>query len=151
MRRTAVTAVLGALVVPGLAACSPPEPALPAAIACTTQYRPDHASDAGQRQDRLTVLRAVGVPAAPEALELPDFHLEVTYTGEAPEGRTVRLVVTTEDGDPLVSTLYQLDAPEDLAEHFGTQGFTGLHYVRNGPAELQIFCGPADGEEEEPS
>ena len=148
MRRTAVTAMLAALALPGLAACSPPEPALPAAIACTTQYRPDHASAAGQRQDLLTVLRSVGVPAAPESLELPHFRLSVTYVGDAPEGRTVRVEVTTADGDPLVATLYPLDAAEDLAVEFSTQGFTGLQYVRNGSAELQVFCGVADGEEE---
>jgi hypothetical protein len=52
------------------------------------------------------------------------------------------VVVTTDDGEPLVSTLYQFDTGEALRGGFATHGFTGLQYVRNGAAELQVYCGP---------
>lgn len=134
-----IAVVVGLL---GAGACSDLDAGLPAAITCTAQYRPDHASDAGQVTEELTVLRTDGVPPAPQTLELPDFRLEVTYVGDAPEGRNVRVVVTTDDGEPLVSTLYQVDTDEGLRGGFGTHGFTGLQYVRHGAAELQVYCGP---------
>jgi hypothetical protein len=131
-----------AAVIAGSVACSDVGDALPAAITCTAQARPDHASDAGQVTEQLTVLRSPGVPPAAQTLELPGFRLEVTYVGDAPEGRNVRVVVTSDDGEPLVSTLYQFDKGEALRGGFGTHGFTGLQYVRDGAAELQVYCGP---------
>ena len=132
------------LVVAALGACSPPPSALPATVACTYQYRPGAGASAGQRSGTLEVLGTTGPATAPAVAELADFSIEAVYVSAGPEGASVRVAVDDPAGEPLHHVLYQVDAGADLDESFTSHGFTGLHYVYRGAAELQYFC-VADG------
>jgi hypothetical protein len=66
--------------------------------------------------------------------------LSVTYVGEAPDGRSVDLVVASADGQPLSRTLFQPgDPPLDQIAFAGDHGFTGLHHVDHEGAQLQVW------------
>jgi hypothetical protein len=127
----------------GLGACSAPPPDLPATIGCTYQYRPAAGASAGERSGTVEVLGTTGPATAPAVTELPDFRMEVVYVAAGPEGASVRIAVDDPAGEPLHHVLYQVGAGADLRSST-SHGFTGLHYVYSGPAELQYFC-LADG------
>lgn len=126
----------------GLGACSAPPPDLPATIGCTYQYRPAAGASAGERSGTVEALGTTGPATAPAVTELPDFRMEVVYVAAGPEGASVRIAVDDPAGEPLHHVLYQVGAGADLSST--SHGFTGLHYVYSGPAELQYFC-VADG------
>jgi len=51
---------------------------------------------------------------------------------------------TDAENGELLRVLYQLPFDGDaLPEFVGGTGFTGLHYIRNGAAQLQVWCGAA--------
>lgn len=114
---------------------------LPDAITCGTQYRPDAEQMEGAESPTLTVDRSDDLAGASATHEFPTMTLRVTYVGDAPEGRTVRVSVTADDGDPLFETLYQIGTPLQHIEFAGGHGFTGLNYVYHGEAMLQLWCG----------
>jgi hypothetical protein len=120
-------------------------PALPAAVECGTQYRPDATQLTGAEEPELRVERSAGPTGSAETVEFETMTLSVTYRGDAPEGRTVELVVETTAGEPLARTLYQIGdtALQDVA-FAGGHGFTGLHYVSHAGAELQVWCEAVD-------
>jgi hypothetical protein len=119
--------------------------AAPSSITCHTQYRPDAETLEGAREPSLTVERADDLSPQPQTLEFATLTLEVTYHGDAPEGRNVTVVVTTPDGQPLVRDLYQLTDGGELRREFaGGHGFTGLQYVFHEGASLQVWCTAAD-------
>ena len=120
-------------------------PALPAAVECGTQYRPDATQPTGAEEPELRVERSAGPTGRAETVEFETMTLSVTYRGDAPEGRTVELVMETAAGEPLARTLYQIGytALHDVA-FAGGHGFTGLHYVTHAGAELQVWCEAVD-------
>lgn len=123
------------------AGCAAGPPQLPAEIACATQYRPDAGSSAGEEAAQLVLPRLDGVAAARQELSTGTFRLSGSYIGEAPDGRAVSLAISNAEGKMLASMLYQLEDGSSLASRFGGgHGFTGLHYVRDGEAELQLYC-----------
>jgi hypothetical protein len=128
---------------------SPPDrgdgPALPVAVECGTQYRPDATQLTGAQEPELRVEPSAGSTGGAETVEFETMTLSVTYRGDAPEGRTVELVVQTAAGEPLTRTLYQIGdwALQDVA-FAGGHGFTGLHYVSHAGAELQVWCEAVD-------
>lgn len=113
---------------------------LPTAIECGTQYRPDAEQMTGAESPTLRVERTGDTAAVPTTHEFPTMSLEVTYTGDAPEGRTVRVDVTTAAGDLLARQLYQIGTPLEEIAFAGDHGFTGLTYVHHGEAMLQVWC-----------
>ncbi|HEX6419907.1 MAG TPA: hypothetical protein VFZ77_15505 [Acidimicrobiales bacterium] len=118
---------------------------LPAAVECGAQYRPDAEQLAGAEDATLRVERGDGAAGGSGTLAFDLMTLQVTYRGEAPEGRTVDLVVTTAAGEPLARTLYQVGGTALREVGFaGGHGFTGLHYVDHGGAQLQVWCTAAD-------
>ena len=117
------------------------EVALPSSIECGTQYRPNADDLDDAEEATLTVEPTSGPAAEPEALTFPTMTLSVAYLGDAPEGRNVTVTVTTDAGEPLVHTLYQLgEMPLDEIDFAGGHGFTGLQYVDHGDALLQVWC-----------
>lgn len=122
--------------------------ALPAAVECGTQYRPDATQLTGAQEPVLRVEPSSGPIGGDDGVETAEFEtmtLSVTYRGDAPEGRTVELVVETATGEPLWRTLYQIgDTPLQDIAFAGGQGFTGLHYVSHAGAELQVWCQALD-------
>ena len=63
-----------------------------------------------------------------------------SYSGDVPDGRGVHVVVSTADR-VLLRWLFQLGGQDEFPEDFsGGHGFTGLHYVYDGEAELQFWC-----------
>ena len=124
------------------------ERALPGAIECGTQYRPDATQLTGADEPVLRIEPSDGPTGGIGGVEIAEFAtmtLSVTYRGDAPEGRTVELAVVTAAGEPLWRTLYQIGDPplQDIA-FAGGQGFTGLHYVSHAGAELQVWCHAVD-------
>jgi hypothetical protein len=114
---------------------------LPAGITCTTQYRPDFGSSAGEQAAQLVLPRVDGPGATRQELSTGTFRLSGSYLGEAPDGRAVSLSIGNAEGTTIASLLYQLEDGSSLASRFsGGHGFTGLHYVRDGKAELQLYC-----------
>ncbi|GAA4421390.1 hypothetical protein GCM10023169_14280 [Georgenia halophila] len=142
-RKLVAAGVLGLLAAPGVVACSDEPEELPAALTCTLFYRPEAGSAAGEEHVDLTVPRADHLTPAPERATFEGLVVEVTYTGEAPEGRNVRVVVSSGDA-LLLTSLYQVEPGSALDGQFGAHGFTGLQYVRDGDAELQFTCAPAE-------
>lgn len=135
---------LGAVVVlvALLAACGSGAPAtyVPASISCTAQMRPTTGSATGEEtvSFTLTPVDALGGPAA--SVDVGPFGIDATFVGEAPEGHTVRIEVTSE-GEPLAADLFQYGGTDALATDFtGGHGFTGLRYLYAGEAELQYSC-----------
>jgi hypothetical protein len=120
-------------------------PALPVAVECGTHYRPDATQLTGAEEPELRVERSGGPTGGAETVEFETMTLSVTYRGDAPEGRTVELVVETATGEPLARTLYQIGdmVVQDVA-FAGGHGFTGLHYVSHAGAELQVWCQAVD-------
>jgi len=115
--------------------------ALPSAIECGTQYRPDVEVITGAEEPTLRVERGGGLMGATETLTFATMALQVTYVDEQPEGRSVTVDVRNATGDVLVRTLYQLPAMDLASIDFaGGHGFTGLQYVSNGTAQLQVWC-----------
>lgn len=113
---------------------------LPEAITCGTQYRPDAEQMEGAESPTLTVDRSDDLTGSSATHEFPTMTLTVTYVGDVPEGRTVRVSVTTDDGAPLFESLYQIGTPLQDIEFVGGHGFTGLNYVHHGEAMLQLWC-----------
>jgi hypothetical protein len=119
--------------------------AAPSSLTCHTQYRPDAESLAGSREPTLTVERVDGLTPRPARIDFETLTLEVTYHGDAPEGRSVAIVVSTTDGDPLVRNLYQYADGTELTTAFaGGHGFTGLEYVFHEGSSLQVWCEAGD-------
>jgi hypothetical protein len=114
---------------------------LPSEITCTTQYRPDYGSSLGEEAGELVLPRVDGPTADRQELMAGSFRLSGSYTGDAPDGRAVSLAITGGAGQALANMLYQLEDGASLQSRFaGGHGFTGLHYIRDGEAELQLFC-----------
>jgi hypothetical protein len=114
---------------------------LPDRIICITQYRPDAESMAGAEEPTLTVERDDAEVADGESIEFATMKLSVSYSGEAPEGRTVNIVVTASTGELITTALFQIGTPALDDIHFaGDHGFTGLHYVYHEGAMLQFTC-----------
>jgi hypothetical protein len=135
--RSAVLPLLLAAVVTACGAAS----AAPASITCHTQYRPDAETLTGAREPSVTVERADDLAQQPETVEFETLTLQVTFQGDAPEGRNVSVVVSTPDGQPLVRDLYQFTDGSELRREFaGGHGFTGLQYVFHEGASLQVWC-----------
>ena len=119
--------------------------AAPSSLTCHTQYRPDAESLAGSREPSLTVERVDGLTPQPARIEFETLTLEVTFSGDAPEGRNVVIAVSTTDGDPLVRNLYQYTDGAELTTAFaGGHGFTGLEYVFHEGSSLQVWCAAGD-------
>lgn len=120
-------------------------PSLPAVVECGTQYRPDATQLTGAREPVLRVQPTGGPTGGSDTAEFETMTLSVTYRDEAPEGRTVELVVETAAGEPLSRTLYQVgDVPLQDVAFAGGHGFTGLHRVSHAGAELQVWCQAVD-------
>lgn len=119
--------------------------AVPEAIRCQTQYRPDAATTAGVQEPSLFVNRVdEGVLAQHEQVAFDNMVLEATFAGDLPEGHSFAFRVTTSDGVQLLQSLYQYDTGEELRTSFsGGHGFTGLNYVDHEGASLQIWCSAA--------
>lgn len=114
---------------------------LPSAISCTTQYRPNAASLADAEEHTIAVDREDSILPIGRQVEYTNMTLAVTYTGDAPEGRNVRVAVTASDGSRLIDVLYQLGEPSLSEVRFaGGHGFTGLNYVYQDGASLQFAC-----------
>jgi hypothetical protein len=156
MRIDRALRVIGAVVActAGAAACSaddlstapqgePGEGELPAAIVCGTQYRPDAESLTGAEEPELRVERpGPGEQPSAATVELPTMTLTVSFAGDAPEGRSVTVEVTSAGGEQLLRVLYQLgDLTLADVQFAGGHGFTGLHYVDHDRAQLQFWCG----------
>jgi hypothetical protein len=121
------------------------ERAAPSSLMCHTQYRPDEESLAGASEPTLTVARVDGATSRPARVDFETLTLEVTYQGDAPEGRNVAIVVSTTNGDPLVRNLYQYTDGAELTTAFaGGHGFTGLEYVFHEGSMLQVWCEAGD-------
>ena len=119
--------------------------ALPVAVECGTQYRPDAEQLAGAEDATLRVPRGDGLAGDSGTLEFDLMTLNVTYRGEGPEGGSVDLVVTTAAGEPLARTLYQVGGTAlGQVDFAGGHGFTGLHYVDHQGAQLQVWCAAAE-------
>jgi hypothetical protein len=145
MRRTALVGVALATVGCGAAAqdagTTEPPTDLPAEITCETQYRPDAERPTGEERATLTVPRREDPLGAEEEVEFATMALLVTYTGEAPEGRTMSASVTGGDGEQLARHLYQFGEPQPQDITFaGGHGFTGLAYLSHDGAQLQYWC-----------
>lgn len=119
--------------------------AAPSSLTCHTQYRPDAESLAGSRETSLTVERVDGITPRPARIDFETLTLEVTFHGDAPEGRNVTIAVSTTAGDPLVRNLYQYTDGTELTTAFaGGHGFTGLEYVFHEESSLQVWCEAGD-------
>lgn len=129
------------LVALAVAACSGGEAALPDEIVCTTQYRPFAESMEAAEEQTFTVVRVDRPVTQGVSVDFSLMSIEVVYVGEAPDGRTVTIVVTDRDGAEVTRALYQIGAPalQDIG-FTGGHGFTGLHYVHHEQAMLQYFC-----------
>jgi hypothetical protein len=117
---------------------------LPEAIECHTYYRPQgERSNEGAQERSLRVERRDGLVDGERGegtLEFPTMVLDVSYIGEARMGRVVGdapdlmpgevyVTVTTDAGERLVHTLYQVRSVSLDDIDFGGFGFTGLQYV----------------------
>ena len=119
---------------------------LPTAVECGTQYRPDAEQMAGAENAVLRVERGDGLAGGTGTLTFERMTLTVTYTGDAPEGRSVDLRVTSSGGEPLARTLHQVGAtPLQDVDFAGGHGFTGLLYVDHDGAQLQVWCTATNG------
>lgn len=112
----------------------------PSRVTCGTQYRPVGGSAAGEAQDSLSVERPA--PDAPRAevanLSFADFDVSITYTDDGHETPALLVRVSMRSGGELERVLFQFGPP--LPNFSGGHGFTGLHYVYSGEAELQWWC-----------
>ncbi|TDE97233.1 hypothetical protein EXU48_03210 [Occultella glacieicola] len=135
-------AAAGALLV-SCTAAPEPQATPPDAIECAAKYRPQAGSDVGEESRTLVVPR-IGGASGPEVLDFATMTLAARYIGDAPEGRSIDIVVEAANGTRLTSTLFQLDEDESQVsvEFVGGHGFTGLHYVQHDGAELQYTCAP---------
>ncbi len=115
---------------------------LPSAVHCTTQYRPEASTVEGSESPILRVERDDDLIGAPVTHQFANMTIEATFQGDGPEGRVVALRVTTPEGTQLwQAAWYYLDGNgEELQVDFGTQGFTGLHYIDYEGSSLQVFC-----------
>jgi hypothetical protein len=121
--------------------CAAPVAAPPRSLTCHTQYRPDAETLTGSRELSMVVERGDGPTPQPERIEFDALALEVTFQGDAPEGRNVAIVISTAGGEPLVRDLYQYtDGTELTAAFAGGHGFTGLKYVYHEQSSLQVWC-----------
>lgn len=128
------------LVVGGCSADAP-SAELPATITCTAQMRPSSGSAAGEESASVTVDRVDSLAVEPAELELGEFRFAASYVGEAPEGRSVVVTVSSPSDEVIVRELYQFADGAALRNEFaGGHGFTGLRYVYSQGAELQFFC-----------
>jgi len=109
---------------------------------CGTQYRPHADSGAGAVEQTITVRREDGVPVAEGLVhDFATMRFRASFLGDAPEGNTVLIAVTSTSDEPLVSVLYQLgDQAIGDVDFAGRHGFTGLHYVTHDGALLQFWC-----------
>lgn len=94
----------------------------------------------GAESPTLTVDRRDDLVGSSESHEFPNMTLEVTYWGDAPDGRAVMVRVTDSAGAPLVETRYQVGTPLQDIEFAGGHGFTGLDYIYHEEAMLQLWC-----------
>jgi hypothetical protein len=123
------------------AGCAADPQQLPDSITCTAQYRPNVGSSAGGETAQLVLPRVDGPTATRQELSTGTFRLSGSYIGDAPDGRAVSLSIRNAEGKMIASVLYQLADGESLASRFsGGHGFTGLHYIRDGETELQLYC-----------
>lgn len=136
-KRAAIPAVLLAAV---LTQCSAAPTPLPEAIVCHTQFRPEAESPEDWQSPELTVELNSG-----EILDFDVMMLEVTYTGNRPDGNAVTITVSDATGNLLHSGLYQHDGTGDqLATTWsGGTSFTGLLTNYADGASLQVLCGAA--------
>lgn len=119
---------------------------LPAAVECGTHYRPEAEQVAGAEDATLRVERGDGLAGATGTRTFEQMTLTVTYAGDAPEGRSVDLQVTSTSGEPLARTLHQVGAtPLQDVDFAGGHGFTGLLYVDHAGAQLQVWCAAEPG------
>lgn len=89
----------------------------------------------------MTVERVDALAAEAEVLDLGEFQFAASYLGDAPEGRSVVVTISSPSGDVIVRELYQYGDGAALRNEFvGGHGFTGLRYVYSQGAELQFFC-----------
>lgn len=128
-----------------VAGCSGGEAALPDELVCTAQYRPFAESMEGAEEQTFTVERIDRPTTSGIEVEFSLMTIEVHYTGDAPDGRNVRVTVTDRDGAEITTALYQIGRPglQDIG-FAGGHGFTGLHYVYHEQAMLQFFCGAGE-------
>lgn len=107
---------------------------------CQTQFRPEAESPEGWESPELTVELNSG-----EILDFDVMMLEVTYTGNRPDGNAVTITVSDATGNLLHSGLYQHDGTGDqLATTWsGGTSFTGLLTNYADGASLQVLCGAA--------
>ena len=110
---------------------------LPTAINCGTQYRPNAESLAGVEEEQFAVERPSGLDGNSNRVAFEELSIEVVYN-DRPDGQDVSVVVAGSDGTELERVLYQL--PAALPSFAGGHGFTGLHYVSTGSAQLQWWC-----------
>jgi hypothetical protein len=110
---------------------------MPTAIHCGTQYRPNAESLAGAEEERFAVERPSGLDSNSNRVAFEELSIEVVYN-DRPDGQDVSVVVAGSDGMELERVLYQL--PAALPSFAGGHGFTGLHYVSAGSAQLQWWC-----------
>ena len=111
----------------------------PPKVTCWVFYRPDAESLRGRKQGSLSVERPVGDPVRSEdSLSFEDFDLTATYFDNEHETPALHVVTTAPSGEELLRVLYQFG--DSLPTFEGDHGFTGLHYVHAGHAELQWWC-----------
>lgn len=123
------------------ASCSGGEAALPEELVCTAQYRPFAESMEAAEEQTFSVERVDRPVTQGVEVDFPLMSIEVVYVGDAPDGRSVRILVTDRDGVEVTTALYQIGATglQDVG-FAGGHGFTGLHYVHHRQAMLQYFC-----------
>lgn len=112
---------------------------LPATVECGTQYRPDAESLADAEERTITVERPSGLDSTQANASFAELRFEIVYRG-GPDGRSVSIVVSSPAGREIERVLYQLAGMDALPSFPGGHGFTGLHYVSAGAAQLQWWC-----------
>jgi hypothetical protein len=142
--------VAGGLLIGGLAlagcgsddtdAANTAGPDLPDTISCGTQYRPEAEQMTDAESTTLTVERGDDLLGNRSTETFETMTLEVTYVGDAPEGHSVRIDVTTPDGASVHQALYQVGTPLQDIRFAGGHGFTGLSYIYHDGALLQVWC-----------
>lgn len=136
-KRAAIPAVLLAAV---LTQCSAAPTPLPEAIVCHTQFRPEAESSEDWQSPELTVELN-----SSEAFNFDVMTLDVTYTGNQPDGNGVTVTVSDATGNVIHSGLYQHDGTGDQLgiTWAGGTSFTGLLTTYTDGASLQVLCGAA--------
>ncbi|HLS49488.1 MAG TPA: hypothetical protein VK024_05800 [Actinomycetaceae bacterium] len=120
-----------------VASCTSGPGALPGAVSCATQYRPDAETSEGWRSPELLVeLNS----QRSETFEV--MTLEVSYTGDQPDGNAVTVRVTDATEETIFSAVYQHDGTDaQLATTWaGGTSFTGLLTMHHEGASLQVMC-----------